>query len=112
MKAMNKLKAKAIELAEQMLRADRPAKFVKYVTGVSISEMERQGWLYELKIPHPNGWSFDETTGEKRHDGSVLNTGNLRSAFRQSVKQAGKSNKQLKRENRKAFFDSRRHKAA
>src|SRR5690348_109607 len=105
MKKINKLKAGNLQLAKVMLHAGRPASFVKAITAISVAEMQRQGWLYEVKIPHPDGYITDPTTGETKHDGRILNTGKLRPTFSIPEKPSGKSNKQLKRENRKAFFD-------
>lgn len=109
---INKMKAVNLQHAEQMLRAGRSVGFTKFITGISMSEMIRHGWLYEVKIPHPKGWTIDAATGEKRHDGSVLSTGNFRPSFPLQTIPVEKSNKQLKREDRKAFFDSRRLKTA
>ena len=90
------------------MKLGRPTAFVKRITGVTIAEMVRQEWLVEVKVPNPAGYSVDPATGEKRHDGSVLNTGQYRSVFPQPKKVTGKSNKQMKREDRKAFFQRRR----
>ena len=98
MSRTNTLKLKNLKLAERLLRGGRPVSFVKYVTAISVAEMVRQGRLFEVKIPQP--------------DGRVLSTGQFRSVFTQPTRIAGPSNKQRKRENRKAFFDSRRLKAA
>ena len=98
MNRINPLKLKSLELAEELLRGGRPVGFVKFVTNITVVEMLRQGWLYEIKIPQP--------------DGKVISTGQFRSVFPPPVCVPGPSNKQRKRENRKAFFASRRLKAA
>jgi hypothetical protein len=113
MNRVNPLKLKNLRVAERLLHGGRPAEFVEFVTGITVVEMVRQGWLFEIKIPHPKGYIVDPITGEQRHDGSVLSIGQFRSGFAQPIRLPGLSNKQRKRENRKAFFDSRRqHKAA
>jgi hypothetical protein len=112
MNRINPLKLKSLEVAKRLLRDGRPVKFVKSVTGITIVEMVRQGWLFEIKIPHPKGYTVDLTTGEQNHDGSVMSTGQFRSIFARPVRTSGLSNKQMKRENRKAFFDSRRQRKA
>lgn len=108
MTKINMMNQKNLQLAEVLLRGFRPVQFVKKVCGISVAEMVRQGWLYELKAPNPHGFFADPSTGEQKHDGSVVNTGNLRSVFGEAPRPSGKSNSQLKREDRKAFFDSRR----
>ena len=48
-------KPKNLKLAERLLRGGRPVSFVKYVTAISVADMVRQGWLFEVKIPQPDG---------------------------------------------------------
>lgn len=97
---MNLLKVAGLKQAHEMLAAGRQPDFVKRITGITIIEMVRQKWVYELQLPDPI------------RPGHVIRTGQFRSIFPVSTSSTGKSNKQSKREDRKAFFDRRRRRAA
>lgn len=97
---MNLLKVANLELAHSLLAAGRQPDFVKRITGITIIEMVRQKWVYELQLPDPI------------RPGQVVRTGQFRSIFPQSARSGGKSNRQMKREDRKGFFMRRRLGAA
>jgi hypothetical protein len=107
---VNPMKLNNLQIAHELLAAGRPISFVKFITGITMAEMTRQKWVYEVMIPDPKGWEGgDPVTGEgATHNGHMLHTGNFRSVFPASQGTRVISNKQLKLKDRKAFFAVRR----